>query len=127
MAVWFGNLHPMFMDQTFPTVLGLVVVPTLFFTLSLHSLDTVKLTLKAVIGKEANAKAQYVLTSVGKIALLNGFIVTLINLMSIGYHWHDSPSASYLGAAFATAIMSSVIGLVINLFCLVGFYRVKKG
>ena len=125
LAIWFGNSLSLFLDQTFPTIFGLVLVPTLFFTVSTNSINAIKITFRAVKKTEPNIVAQRVFNSCGNIALFIGIAITLVNLMSIGYNWGDSPSVAYIGAAFSTAIMSTFIGLVIKILCLAGFYRVQ--
>jgi len=69
--------------------------------------------------------AQHVLRSCGNIALLVGITVSLINLMSIGYNWSNTADSGYLGVAVATVIMSTFIGLVVKVLCVVGFYRIQ--
>ncbi|MBT0588114.1 hypothetical protein [Alteromonas oceanisediminis] len=125
LGLWFGNSLPLFLDQTFPTILGLVIVPTMFFAISIHSFNSIKITIKAVKKSETNLLAQRVFHSCGNVGLLIGITVTLINFISIGYNWSDSPSAGYLSVAISTAIMSTFIGLVVKVLCLVGFYRVQ--
>jgi hypothetical protein len=125
LGLWFGNSLPLFLDQTFPTILGLVIIPTLFFSLSTHSFNSLKITFRAVKKFEPSLLGQRVFNSCGNIALLVGITVTLINAISIGYNWGSSPSAGYLSVAIATAIMSTFIGLVVKVLCLVGFYRVQ--
>ena len=45
--------------------------------------------------------------------------------MSIGYNWSNTADSGYLGVAVATVIMSTFIGLVVKVLCVVGFYRVQ--
>ena len=125
LGLWFGNSLPLFLDQTFPTVFGLVIVPTLFFSISAYSLNSIIITLNAAKNSKPSLLAQRVFNSCGNMALFIGITVTLVNLMSIGYNWSNSPSDGYLSVAIATAIMSTFIGLVVKVLCLAGFYRVQ--
>jgi len=125
LALWFGRSLSLFTDQTFPTILLLVTVPTIGFSAALHSLSSIKTTINAVRKSESNSLAQHVLRSCGNIALLVGVTVSIINLMSIGYNWSNTADSGYLGVAVATVIMSTFIGLVVKVLCVVGFYRVQ--
>ncbi|MGB0833189.1 MAG: hypothetical protein ACPGR2_01570 [Psychrobium sp.] len=125
LALWFGRSLSLFTDQTFPTILLLVIVPTICFTAALHSFSSIKTAINAVRKSESNKLAQHVFHSCGNVALLVGVTISLINLMSIGYNWSNTANSGYLGVAIATVIMSTFIGLVVKVLCAVGFYRLQ--
>ena len=134
---WLGSSLELFSDLGFPTVLMLVLLPSLVFTIASTSLQSLKLTVKILCegegkgeekrkGKRSSEqlnKAKIVLKSLGNISFSIGFLVALLNAMSLGFNLNDKVSTSYLSIGISQVLMSIFIGLIIKIICSVGTYK----
>ncbi len=125
LGFWFGNSLGLFTDLTFPTILLLVLLPSITFTIYANSLSAIKQSFADLNSGGKSLIAQKVLKCFGNTSLLIGIAVTLLNILSIAFNWGTPVTPAYLAAAFSTALLSSFIGLVIKICCVVGFYKAQ--
>ena len=140
---WLGSSLELFSDLGFPTVLALVLLPSLVFTIASTSLQSFKLTVKILCEGEGEGegeekekikekrnskqlnKAKIVLKSLGNTSFTIGFLVAMLNAMSLGFNLNDKVSISHLSIGISQVLMSIFIGLVIKVICSVGTYKLE--
>lgn len=124
-----GSTH-LFTDTAFPTILVYVALPAFLLALvsaKANEKDSTPLKILRAIASPATAPA--VVASFyrrfGKLAVMLGLIVFLINIMSLITNINHDTFASHFGVGIAHALMSVLVGLVIKTLCQVAVMRLS--
>jgi hypothetical protein len=125
-----GDSAHLFLDTAFPTIFAFVFIPACLLAFASLPADSREHGIKYLVSSillrtKSNNIAEQFFLRFGNLALLQGLIVFIINLMSLFSHLTSETFESFWGVGLAHALMSVLIGLCIQIVCKTLVFRLS--
>lgn len=130
-AVNSGGAMPLFSDTAFPTIFAYVMIPSLLLTIACSLPKDREQNIVQIVNSLNHPNNRHLVSkfysNLGDLALWQGVIVFVINLISLLSNTTSVNLGTHFGTGLAHALMSIFIGLAVRMICKSIVFRIDSG